>query len=112
VNEFALAFVFFLGAAVRVLQKHQIPPEFELAENERLNAFSASFWSGASSRGAIDERRVCEGVAVSLIRGAPRRSGCAGRNDEWIIAKAFVGERVGDDETSDCMMQWSKCDVA
>src|SRR5712664_3193898 len=74
VNEFALAFVFFLGAVREsFLQKYQIPPEFELPENEAAQRLQRILLVGGQFAGrAIDDAECAEGVAVFIDQGSPR----------------------------------------
>ena len=101
VDEFPLALVFFLGSVGEsFFQKNQIPPEFELAENQAAQGFQRVFLIGRQFVGrAIDDAKCAEGIAVFVDEGSARvEADVRVGDDQRIVAKAIVGERVGDDK--------------
>src|SRR5437867_9901621 len=107
VDELALALVFLLGAVREsFLQKDQVSPEFELAENQAAQGFQRVFLIGHQFAGcAIDDAKCAEGVTVFVDQGgAGVKPDVRVGSDERIVAKAFVGEGVGTTKTSGCKM--------
>jgi len=101
VEELLLALVFFLGAVGEsFFQQNQVAAEFELGENQAAKSFQRLPLIGRQfAGGAIDDAECAECEAVLIDeRSASVEADVRVGNDERIVAKTIVRERVWNDE--------------